>query len=269
MTSAPGVPVKEAARPPHPNFWVAPPFSLPAKAGGNRSNWDLRYDDPPAFTHSFEINANPEETPASPEGPVALPGTYTLKLTADGKTYTQTAVVRPDPRTPATLAAMRAQHVLQMKIVEALKASYEGHESAVALQKALRDAVPAGAAPELSDASARAQALAAQLDTVAGLDAERGRGGGGGAFGRPASPSFRSLNAAFTTQINAQDLGDLAPTQSTLAGFAAACKELETVTAAWEKVRGAGLTEFNKMLTAHGRTALVAPAALRLPRCEP
>jgi hypothetical protein len=87
MTSAAGVPVKEAARPPHPNFWVAPPEQLPAKAGENRAHWNLRYDSPPAFSHSFEINANPGLTPPSPEGPVALPGVYTFKLNVDGKTY--------------------------------------------------------------------------------------------------------------------------------------------------------------------------------------
>ena len=86
-------PDAEAARPPHPNFWVAPPFALPRNAGENRTNWDLRYDAPHSLTHSFEINANPGLTPASPLGPVVLPGTYTLKLTVDGHSYTQTVNV--------------------------------------------------------------------------------------------------------------------------------------------------------------------------------
>jgi photosystem II stability/assembly factor-like uncharacterized protein len=266
LTSRHSEPVKEAARPPEPNFWIAPPFSLPANEGENRSHWDLRYDSPPALSHSFEINANPGLTPASPLGPVALPGTYTIKLTADGKTYTQTAVVRPDPRAPATTAAIRAQHALQMKLVAGLEASYAGHEAALALQTALRGAVPAGAAPELSDAAARAIALAAQLDTIAGLDAGRGRGGFG--RGNAPRPSFRAVNAAFATQLNAQDLGDMAPTPSMLAGFAATCKELQTAAAAWEGVRGAGLAELNKMLTGHGRTALSVPAAVRAVKCE-
>jgi len=266
LTSAPGTPVKEAAHPPEPSFWIAPPFSLPANEGENRSHWDLRYDSPPAFSHSFEINANPELTPASPLGPVALPGTYTIKLTADGKTYTQTAVVRPDPRAPATLAAIRAQHALQMQLLAGMEASYAGHEAAIALQTALRGAVPAGAAPELSDAAAHATALAAQLDTIAGLDAGRGRGGFG--RGNAVPPSFRAINGAFGNQLNAQDLGDMAPTPSTLAEFAATCKELQTTAAAWERVRGAGLTELNKMLTGHGRAALRIPAAVKAVKCE-
>ncbi len=110
MTSAPVAPVSEAARPPHPNFWLATPQPLPSTAGAHRVNWDLRYDAPPAFTHSFEINANPGLTPASPLGPLAPPGTYTIRLTADGKKYSQTVAVRNDPRSPATPAAVAAQH---------------------------------------------------------------------------------------------------------------------------------------------------------------
>jgi hypothetical protein len=266
LTSRRSPPVSEAARPPEPSFWVAPPFSLPANEGENRTHWDLRYDDPPAFSHSFEINANAGQTPASPLGPVALPGTYTLKLTVDGKTYSQTAVVHPDPRAPASLAAIRAQHALQMKLLAGIDAAYTAHEAALALQTALRGAVPAGAAPELSDASARALALAVELDTIAGLDAGRGRGGFG--RGNAARPSFRAINGAMVNQLNAQDLGDMAPTPSTLAQFAATCKELQTTAAAWERVRGAGLTELNKMLTSHGRAALNIPAAMRAVKCE-
>src|ERR1043166_4715431 len=76
MTSGPVEPVKEAARPPEPNFWIAPPFQRPAEAGGNRTNWDLRTDAPPAFTHTFEINANPGLTPAAPLGALVPPGRW-------------------------------------------------------------------------------------------------------------------------------------------------------------------------------------------------
>src|SRR5206468_12352921 len=126
LTSAPGTPVTEAARPPHPNFWVAPPFSLPKNAGANRTRWGLRYDPPNVFSHSFEINANPGQSPASPEGPLVLPGTYTLKLTANGVTSTQTVTVTADPRSPATTVALAAQHALQMNIMKGIEASWEG-----------------------------------------------------------------------------------------------------------------------------------------------
>jgi len=79
----------EAAQPPHPNFWLAPAHPLPTTAGLHRVNWDLRHDVPWSFRHSYEINANPGNTPPSPEVPRRPPGRYTLRLTVNGASYTQ------------------------------------------------------------------------------------------------------------------------------------------------------------------------------------
>jgi photosystem II stability/assembly factor-like uncharacterized protein len=265
LTSAPGVPVPEAARPPHPNFWVAPPMSLPKNAGSNRTNWDLRYDPPNAFSHSFEINANPGITPPSPEGPLALPGTYTLKLTVDGHSYTQTAAITADPRSPASLMALREQHALQMKLEQGINATFEGHRMATALRDALRGAVPTDAQPELTDVAARTNALIAQLDTVVGLDAGRRAGRGNG--GTPA-PTFRAINGAMVAQLNAQENGDQAPTAAALAQFAANCKELTSLGAAWERLSTRELGGVNALLKQRGRTVVVLPTGtMRLPSC--
>jgi photosystem II stability/assembly factor-like uncharacterized protein len=272
LSNAPIEPVREAARPPHPNFWVATLKPLTNSPGTNRAHWDLRYDSPPAFTHSFEISANPGLTPPSPEGPLAIAGTYTIKLTADGKSSTQTVAVRNDPHSPATPAAIRAQHALQMKLYDGIKAAYAGHEMAAALETALRGAV-AGASSELADVATRANALAARLDTLAGPGGGRGRGGGGGGGGRGRGqappPNFRAINAAFVQQLNAQDNGDMAPTSSTLAGFMATCKDLLTVMTTWERLRGPELAAVNTMLKSRGRPSIASPAeSLRPPTCS-
>lgn len=266
LTSAPGTPVPEAARPPHPNFWVAPAIPLPRNAGSNRTNWDLRYDAPDVFAHTFEINANPGETPPSPEGPLVLPGNYTLKLNVDGRTYTQTVAVRNDPRSPATLDALRAQHDLQMRIYQGLEASFVGHRIAQQLRDALRGAFPAAVAPELSDAAAKASALAAQLDTVAGLDAQRGRRSGTG--GAP-PPNFRAINDALVQQLQAQDVGDQAPTPGMLAAFAKTCAELNTVASAWQRLTTVDFVALNQVLVTRKRKAVVLPAGtLKMPSCS-
>ena len=222
LTSTPGTPVPEAARPPEPNFWIAPPFSLPKNVGENRTHWDLRYEAPRVFNHSFEINANPGLTPASPEGALVLPGTYTLKLMVDGKSYTQTLTVKNDPRSPATLEALKAQHALQVKIQQGIEASFEGHRLAAALRDSLR-------------ATDSTSALVAQLDTIAGLEGGRGRGGRFG--GGPASPSFTSINGAFANQLNTQEWGDVAPTAAALAAYASTCQDLAKVVGAWRRLR--------------------------------
>lgn len=266
LSSAPGTQPPEAVRPPHPNFWVASPMQLPGNAGSNRTNWDLRYDAPDALTHSIEINANPGLTPVSPEGPLVVPGNYTLKLTVNGRAYLQQVTVRNDPRSPSTPAAIRAQHDLQMKIARGIEASFVGHRIAQQLRDALRTALPAGVAPELSDAAARATALAAQLDTVAGLDAARGRGRG---FGQESRPSFRGINDALVQQLEAQDQADLAPTPGALAAYAKTCSDLATVGAAWQRLSTAELGAINKVLVERGRVAVALPAGdAKIPGCK-
>jgi photosystem II stability/assembly factor-like uncharacterized protein len=259
MTSAPGTPVSEAARPPEPNFWIAPPMSLPANVGDNGTHWDLRHDAPNTLSHSFEINANPGLTPTSPEGPVAIPGTYTLKLTVDGKSYTQTVAIKPDPRSPATAAAVTAQHALQMKLLQGANASFEGHRMALAL----RDALRASASGASGDAAARATSLAAQLDTVAGMGGGRGRGRGG----PPGTPSFQGLNGSLSAQLNAQDLGDMAPTSSALAAYTASCRDLGKALAAWQRVTSEA-TALNSMLKSGGKSGVEVPTGvLKTPAC--
>jgi photosystem II stability/assembly factor-like uncharacterized protein len=262
-SSAPVAPVAEAARPPEPNFWLAPPTAMPTNIGDNRVNWDLRHDAPPALTHTFEINANPGLTPPSPEGPLALPGVYTLRLTVDGRTYAQTVTVRNDPRSPASLSELRAQHALQMKIVDGLRAAWNGYQQVAALRAgpptggATANGVPA----ELLAAGA---AFEAQLDTVGGLDAAR-------ALRNRATvtplPSFMGVSNALVAQLNAQDNGDMAPTAATLAAYAKTCGELQVVTVRWKQVVARDLTTFNAVRSRLGARQLAAPAAMTPPRC--
>ena len=255
--------VPEAERPPHPNFWVTTPAPLSSLAGTNRANWDLRHDAPPAFSHSFEINANPGLTPPSPLGPVAIPGTYTVRLTADGRTSSQVVVVRADPHSPASAVALRAQDALLQKLLDAIRLSFEGRAVATTLRTALRGAVPASAPADMADVAARAASIAAQLDTVAGLDSERNSRGRGAS----ANPSFTSLNSTLVSQLNAQDLGDMAPTAAALAAWGKACRELAGVLAVWDRV-SRDIGTFNTTMTGRGKATLeVQKLSTRLPPC--
>ncbi len=74
-----------------PAFWVRPTEVLSTAAGMHRWIWDLRPTPPPR--------------PAGGGGgfgrggvSTVLPGTYTVKLTVGGKSYTQTLIVKMDPR---------------------------------------------------------------------------------------------------------------------------------------------------------------------------
>jgi hypothetical protein len=119
MSSAPVPPMTSGGRA-FPDWWLRRAKPLPTDIGLNRVNWDVRYDEPPSAGEHVTIRAVPGDTPTHYEGPLALPGVYTVRLTVDGTSYTQKARVTNDPRSTATLADLVAQHDLQMRIYRAI-----------------------------------------------------------------------------------------------------------------------------------------------------
>ena len=263
MSSGPAHPVPEAARPTLPNFWEASPLVLPTKVGANRVSWDLRYDAPPVFAHTFELSANPGLTPPSPEGPLVLPGTYTVRLTVDGRAYTQTVAVRSDPRSAATPAALQAQHMLVMKLVKGMRVTLEGYQQASTLRDAAHRAVPPNASTEVTAALA---ALDAAFDSVTGDTAAAG------AFhlaGGPApAPRFVDVNVALASQLLAQDYADLAPTPAMLAGLAKTCAALGTTVRNWQRVVTRDVAAFSAVLRRNQMANVLAtPSPVAAPEC--
>ena len=82
-------------------------------AGLNRFIWDMRYPDAVRFPGMILWAG---ET----RGPKIPPGTYQVKLSADGKTLTQTFEVKPDPRLTTTSADYAKQLELGLKIRDKL-----------------------------------------------------------------------------------------------------------------------------------------------------
>ena len=63
----------------------------------HRFVWDLHYPPPDALRRGYPIAAIYQDTPRDPLGPWVLPGQYTVKLTAGGKTSTQPLTVEDGP----------------------------------------------------------------------------------------------------------------------------------------------------------------------------
>ena len=264
LSSVAAAPVKEAARPPHPNFWVAEPSALPAAAGMNRANWDLLFDAPPAFNHSYEINANPGLTPASPEGLLAAPGTYTIRLTVNGKTYSQRAEVTNDPRSPATAADVRAQVALARKVQDGLRTAWDAYQQVAALRASLVSAADT-TVPEIAKAVA---ALRAKIDSVGGnAEGGRGFGGFGRGGGRTPPPNFVSVHGRLQSQLALHDNGDHAPTEVMQQAFASACRDLGKAVAGWQAVLAKDVPAFNATLGKSGRKSLSIAAGVPAPKC--
>jgi photosystem II stability/assembly factor-like uncharacterized protein len=92
-----------------------PPKTLPAKAGMNRFVWDLHYNQASSVPGLYVWDWK-----AGIQGPLALPGTYQVKLTAEGKTLTAPLEVNMDPRVKTTKADLEKEFALFGQIHERL-----------------------------------------------------------------------------------------------------------------------------------------------------
>jgi len=95
------------------------PQRVPAQQGMNRFIWNLRYPDATTFPGLIMWAG-------SVTGPVAAPGTYTAKLTVDGKSYTQTFELKKDPRLSTTPDDYTKQLSLAMQIRDKLSEANGG-----------------------------------------------------------------------------------------------------------------------------------------------
>jgi photosystem II stability/assembly factor-like uncharacterized protein len=264
-------------RPPYPDYWLRPASerALSTNIGTNRINWDLRYDDPPAYNPDInnQMNASPGSVTPAPHGPLVLPGTYTIKLIVDGKTYTQTVIVHNDPRigeSPAMMTALRAQNKLALDAVQGIRDSYAANEEVAALRAQIADIMKGSLPPDVASA---ATALDTKLATLGGPRRPGGGGGFGGGFGAPARApgsvlSFLTINGQYNTVLGplSQNGIDMAPTQAMIHTWESSCKEFAATTNAWKTALGEDIVGFNSMLAKNNLTPLkVAPTAATAP----
>jgi hypothetical protein len=103
---------KAAAPAPAPEDFFRPQEpKAPVDAGIHRLNWDIRYPGAVDFPGMIMWAANSR-------GPVAPPGTYQVRVTADGESQTQPFAIRREPHVLAgvTDADLQKQFDLAMKV---------------------------------------------------------------------------------------------------------------------------------------------------------
>jgi photosystem II stability/assembly factor-like uncharacterized protein len=118
-----------------------------SKYGINRVAWNLRYDGPKRLNFlPAQERGDDEEFFFDPSsGPTALPGTYTVAVTASGKTPTQTVEVQADPRFKFDDAGARAQFKLSLDLRDEVSALHEALNRLNSLHKQianLRETLP-------------------------------------------------------------------------------------------------------------------------------
>ncbi|HVB38751.1 MAG TPA: hypothetical protein VND92_09450 [Vicinamibacterales bacterium] len=168
--------------------WMTPPPTLSAAAGMHRFVWDLRYAAPPSLSGAaggyFPM-----------QGPLALPGSYTVTLTADGQQYSAPLTVRMDPRVKTPSAALAQQFQVAHQSYEALQQIARVFGEATALEARLRSS---------SGHAAAAAELAQLIGAPAGDNPPSATGG-------PVT-TLRALYAEFSRLEQSVESGPAAPT---------------------------------------------------------
>jgi hypothetical protein len=179
----------------------------------------MRFD-PVEGTPLAEENPVPHRTYMVPVSPWAPPGVYTVRLTVDGKTYTQPIRVVLDPRvtTPASV------------IAQISSLSREMYDGAVELRKAYQSARKTSAGlTSPGDAQ-----LKARIDSIAPPAALGLRRGFGPAAAPSGPPTLESARAATMSAAMSLQEADVAPTSRQLAAVAAARAQYKEVMARWK-----------------------------------
>jgi hypothetical protein len=173
-----------------------------------------------------------------------------------------------DPRSPATLPDLRAQHALAMKIYDGIREAWDGYQQV----NAMRTGVTAAARTESpAEVATAATAFQAKLNEVGGNTGGRGRFGGGGFGGQggpPPASTFSRVNGRLVGLLGTLEPGDGAPTEAMLKAFPGACAELGKVVAAWRSLNETDLAAFNAGLAKNNVKPVAAAPALPPPPCS-
>jgi photosystem II stability/assembly factor-like uncharacterized protein len=113
-----------------PTYWEAR-FERPATSEGmHRFVWDLREEAPLAESQDLPISAVPHRTPRVPQGPLVVPGYYTVDLNVDGTSTKKALLVRIDPRVSISQAELERQYRLARQATAMMNASYNAARAA-------------------------------------------------------------------------------------------------------------------------------------------
>jgi hypothetical protein len=242
---------KLASQHPIPMYWVRPTQILSTEPGMHRFVWDLHYAPPEALEHEFPISAIVHNTPLRPLGAWPLPGTYAVKLTVDGKSYTQPLTLKMDPRIQTPLDDLRKQQEMELGAVTGMNESYKALERVKSVRGQLKALAPGAKGQEkLAEGIAVLDKLCVEFE-----------GETRSAFyGVPANgkrpENFSTLNQHFAALLAVADSADVAPTTQAATTFKEIQAEAQALHDRWNAVRGHELAELNKDLKKAGLTEI-------------
>jgi hypothetical protein len=228
-------------------YWAVPLTAPSAEAGLHRFVWDLHFPVPEGMDLDFPISAIPHATPLEPLGPRVVPGQYTVKLVADGKTYSQPLTLKMDPRVKATPEDLEQQFKTEVGIADALRRADLTQKQLESVLSQIRKVEKA-----ISKKEARDQIVAFGKKVEAALGPEQSYD----TMREPgASSTIKQVIANLNTIYTVVDSADARPTDAALAALATAQQELAGLLKHWA-VLSESVPQVNAALRSAGQTEL-------------
>jgi len=231
-----------APRHPIPMYWVREDEILPSKEGMHRFLWDVRYPAPKSLSHGYPISAILHDTPLEPRGAWAQPGNYTVRLTADGQSYTQPLVLKMDPRVKTSAADLGKQFAVQQSAADGMNRSFQALAEVKSAREQLEAATAKASSAESKQKLADFDKKAADLEGAAAL----------GFFGLPPAgkqpENFSTLNQHFERILAIADAADAAPTTQAETVAKELQEALNELAARWSEMKRTDLPALNALL---------------------
>ena len=222
--------------------WVKQPRVPSAKAGMHRWLWDLHYT-PPAGATTRRRGGG---------GSWALPGQYTIRLTADRKTLSQPLTVTMDPRVKVTQADLVAQ--------------FEASQRAASLGDELAPLLAQGASikKQMKDLAPKLEGKSELMSSVSELqkDMDTLLGPPPTDYGTPVIPvqtdhaSLRYFMTSLRQVQSALQSADAAPTPDQMKALTGLEGPARAALAGWQKIVTLDLPQLNQQLQRAGLATL-------------
>ncbi|HYV64638.1 MAG TPA: hypothetical protein VE964_00255, partial [Myxococcales bacterium] len=176
---------------------------------------------PPAMEPGYPISAVPHDTPKEPQGPWALPGSYTVRLTVDGAPFTQPLRVEMDPRVKTSADGLRQQLELSFRVAQAMQQGFVA----------------------LSELRAARSSLARNPGAAAGADLDRrladleGPKESPRPWLRQEKPSLAAWNARLSELLASLQSADVAPTPQLAQAAESTLRDVAQLASRWAALK--------------------------------
>ncbi|HEX6806028.1 MAG TPA: glycoside hydrolase [Terriglobales bacterium] len=223
-----------------PQVWLKPWKALPGSAGMHRWVWDLRYAAPFSSEHEYPIAAVPHRTPRHPLGPTAMPGRYTVQLTAAGSTHKSGLTIKMDPRVTTSLAGLQKKFELETQLAAAINNGSKAITEARSVQEQLTklaDSSPDNVKDAVKSLSGKVSEL---------LEGENGKPEG----------ALSDTNSSVIALYKEVEKADVEPTSAQEKAAATTRDQLSKAIISWSELKTKDLPSLNQRLRAAGQSPI-------------